>query len=99
MLWAAAGCPRVQHPQEPQERAAHPRLSLLCHSSSEEPSSITVPWVKSCATEQDAFGSTARFFLQKWIDFLTGLAAFLCTWVLASPVEEFVVSKTLITLV
>lgn len=39
------------------------------------------------------------FFLQKWIDFVAGLAAFLCTWVLASPVEEFVVSKTLITLV
>lgn len=52
-----------------------------------------------CATEQDAFGSTARFFLQKWIDFVAGLAGFLRTCVLASPVEEFVVSKTLITLV
>lgn len=52
-----------------------------------------------CATEQEAFGTTAHFFLQKLIDFVTGLAAFLCTWILASPVEEFVVSKTLITLV
>lgn len=52
-----------------------------------------------CATKQDTFGSTACFFLQKLIDFVAGLAAFLCTWVLASPVEEFVVSRTLITLV
>lgn len=49
--------------------------------------------------EQACFGITVWFFLQKWVDFVAGLAAFLCTWILAFPVEEFVVSKTLIALV
>lgn len=98
----------VLRPQGPREKAAHPNLpTLLLRKRSEEPEEhhsapICLPWVNSCcmyAREQDGFGRTACFFLQKWVDFVAGLAAFLCSWILAFPVEEFVVSKTLITLV
>lgn len=98
----------VLRPQGPWEKAAHPNLpTLLLCKRSEEPEEhhsapVCLPWVNSCcmyAREQDGFGRTAWFFLQKWVDFVAGLAAFLCSWILAFPVEEFVVSKTLITLI
>lgn len=98
----------VLQPWGPQDKAARPNLpTLLLCKRSEEPEEhhsapVCLPWVNSCcvyAGEQDGFGSTAPFFLQKWVDFVAGLAAFLGTWILAFPLEEFVASKTLIALV